>query len=54
VSIPSHANGPFGKIACVNELNWIAWITGREHFSAAVDSHRPVREAISLVARPDD
>src|SRR5439155_22664558 len=48
------SDGPFGEIAGVDELNRIGWRTGRENFAAAINSHRPIREAISLVARADD
>src|SRR5204862_1679798 len=49
-----HANSPFGEIARVDELHRIARLAGREHFAAAIDAHRPVGEAIGLVAWTND
>src|SRR4029453_12570423 len=54
LTILRHANGPFGKITRVDELDGIVWISRRQHVSGAIDSHRPIREAIALVSRADD
>src|SRR6266542_4959486 len=54
LAILCHSNRPFRQVSRIDELNGIAWITGREHFASAVDAHRPVGEAIGLITRSDD
>src|SRR5919204_6729067 len=41
LAILHHADRPFGQITGINELNGISWVSGREHFAAAIDPHRP-------------
>ena len=49
-----HADRPLGEVARVDELHRIAAVAGRQHLAAARQAHRPVGEAIGLVARADD
>ena len=49
-----HPNGPFREVARVDELHGVARSPRCENGAAAVDAHRPIREPIRFVARPDD
>src|SRR5207253_3647211 len=49
-----HANGPLRQIAPVDELHRIARITRRQHFTSAINPHRPVGEAVSFIARSNN
>src|ERR1700720_2617456 len=53
LAIFRHADCPFGQVSRVDELHWIAWFAGGQHFAASIDAHRPISEAIGLVPRSD-
>jgi hypothetical protein len=48
------ADGPFGEVADVDELHRVAPVARRQDLATAGQPHRPISEAIGLVARPDD
>ena len=50
LAVLHHPDGPFRQIARIDELHRIVRIARREHFAAAIDPHRPVGEAVGLVA----
>ena len=49
-----HADRPLGEVAGVDELHRVLAVAGGEHVAAAGEAHRPVGEAVALVARADD
>ena len=48
------ADRPLGEVARVDELHGVAAVAGGEHVAPAVEAHRPVGEAVALVAGADD
>src|SRR6266700_4737361 len=54
LTVLGHANGPFSKITRVDELDGIVWLSRRQHLSGTIDAHRPMRKAVTLVARAND
>src|SRR5262249_29039646 len=54
LTILGHSNGPFSKITRIDELDGILWISGRQNVPGTIDTHRPIRKAVALVARADD
>src|SRR5436190_22733024 len=54
LTVLGHANGPFSKITRVDELDWIVWLSRRQHVSSTIDAHGPIRKTVALVARADD
>src|SRR5215470_9404169 len=39
LAVLGHTNGPFSKITCIYELDWIAWLSWRQHISGTIDAH---------------
>ena len=43
-----------GEVADVDQLDRVVAATGCEHLAAALETHRPVREAVGGITRADD
>ena len=54
LAVLDHADRPFSEVAGINELHRVVRRTRCKNFAAGIDPHRPVCEAIGLVAWADD
>src|SRR5258708_29973769 len=54
VALLDHADRPFSQVARVDELDRVGRFAGGQDLATAIDAHRPIGEAISFIAGPDN